>query len=105
ARLITLALSNVATTRRAVDACVRQRRSDEANRTNRVVVSGNGVVDEARIAAAVRDRDDWDAQLARLRYSNLLLRGVDDEQSGGHRAHPLHAADVLFEASALFLEL
>src|SRR5690606_19111585 len=68
-------------------------------------VSGNREVDEAGVAVAVRDGDDWNAQLARLRNGDLLLCRVDDEQSTGNGAHALDAADVLLEASALFLEL
>src|SRR5690606_24975560 len=39
---------------------------DELDRADGVVVAGDDVVDEVRIAVRVRDRDDRDAELLRL---------------------------------------
>src|SRR5262249_41338714 len=90
---------------RALDAGVRDAPRDELDRPDRVVVAGDHVVDQIRIAVGVRDGDDRDAQLARLADRDRLLVRIDHEHRVRHRPHALQAAEVLLQALALFFEL
>src|SRR4051794_23532696 len=54
----------VATLRSTEQAGVRQSARDQSDRTDGVVVTRDRVVDEARIAVRIGDRDQWHLQLA-----------------------------------------
>src|SRR6188768_1514070 len=108
ARIIALAATGrcrFTTSRSTQEACIRQRARDQANRTNGIIVAGDRVVDRARIAVRIGDRDQRHLELARLGDRDGLLRGVDDEDGLRQRAHALDAANVLLEPRALLLEL
>src|SRR2546428_132262 len=59
---------------RAVDDRVRDARGDELDRADGVVVAGDDVVDEIRIAVRVGDRDDRELELVRLLHGDRLHR-------------------------------
>ena len=56
----------------------------QADRADGVVVARDRVVDLVGVAVGVEDRDDRDAELARLVDRDVLLLGVDDPHRAGH---------------------
>src|SRR4029079_13829872 len=74
---------HVLSPRVAVQACVRDGARDETDRADRVVVAGDRVVDDVRIAVRVRDGHDGDADAA---------GGADGEESLRRQAAELRAS-------------
>ena len=68
---------------------------------DRVVVARDRVVDDVGVAVAVEDRDDRDAELARLVDGEVLLVGVDDPDRGRNAAHVADAAEGALELVVL----
>src|SRR5690606_33660640 len=73
----------------------------ELDRARRVVVGRDHEVDPVRVAVAVHDRDDRDAEALRFRHRDVLALHVDHEQ---RRGQPGHLAQAL-EALAVALHL
>ena len=62
---------------------------------DRVVVARDRVVDDVGVAVGVEDRDDGDAELARLVDGEVLLVRVDDPHGRGNLGHVTDAAERL----------
>ena len=71
---------------------------EQADRADRVVVARDLVVDLVGVAVGVEDRDDRDAQLARLADGDVLLLGVDDPHRARDAGHVADAAEGLARA-------
>ena len=67
------------------DDSVSHSAGDELYCSDSVVVAGDNVVDLVRIAVGVNDSNNRDTELLSLSYCDLLLAGVNDEQSAGAR--------------------
>src|SRR5688500_18370389 len=65
---------------RTDDRGVGDARREQLDRADRVVVTGDDVIDPIRIAVGIGDRDDRNLELARLVDGNVLLVRVDHEQ-------------------------
>src|SRR5829696_6726909 len=70
---------------------------EQRDRSDRVVVAGDLVVDLVRVAVGVEDRDHRDAQLVRLADGDVLLLGVDDPHRARDPGHVPDAAEGLRE--------
>src|SRR5215207_5026611 len=70
---------------------------EQRDRSDRVVVAGNLVVDLVRVAGGDEDGDHRDAQLVRLADGDVLLRGVDDPHRARDAGHVPDAAEGLRE--------
>ena len=76
-------------------------RVSSADRADRVVVARDLVVDLVGVAVRVEDRDDRDAELARLGDGDVLLLGVDDPHRARELRHVADAAERALELVAL----
>src|SRR5581483_3839978 len=85
----------------ALDDGLGDRRAEEADRADGIVVAGNLVVDQVGIAVRIDDRDDRDGELVRLLDRDLLLLRVDDEEGVGQLAEPLDPTERGEELLAL----
>ena len=65
--------------------------------TNRVVVAGDGVVDEVRIAVRVDHSNDRHTDFASLGDRDVLLLGVEDEDRLGQTLHVADSPEVALE--------
>ena len=83
---------------------IRDDAGQEGDRTDRVVVARDLVVDLVGVAVGVEDRDDRQPQLAGLVHREVLLLGVDDPHGRGDPAHGADAAQGALELVALALE-
>src|SRR4051812_12661635 len=77
---------------------------EDLDAADRVVVAGDLVVDDGGVAVGVEDRDDRDAELARLVDGEVLLVGVDDPDRAGGAGHVTDAAEGALELDALAAE-
>src|ERR1019366_4813706 len=80
-------------------------RGEQANRTECVVVAGDHIIYFRRIAVRIHHRNHWNSQLARFLHRNLLLVGVDNEESVGQTVQILDAGKVRLQVLALALQL
>src|SRR5262245_58096100 len=69
----------------------------EANRADRVIVTGDYVIDAFRVAIGVDDTDHRNAELVRFRYCDVLVLHIDDEQHVRQAAHLLDATKTALE--------
>src|ERR1051325_9270242 len=83
---------------------VRDRRGDQRDRPDRVVVAGNRHVDQVGIGVRVHDRDHRNPQLVRLGDGDPLLLRVHHEQRAGQAAHVLDAGEILLQLHPLPVE-
>src|SRR6185436_3970615 len=86
------------------DHRVRDAGGDEPDRPDRVVVAGNRIVDPARIAVRVDDRDDRDLELLSLGHRDPLLARIDDVHRRGQALHQLDPEEGLLELPALAVQ-
>ena len=89
----------------AFNAGVGNKRGDELDGADRVVVSRDRVSDVVRIAVRVQDRNHWNLQPLRFLHGQVFDAGVEDEDGSWHAAHVLDAAQILLELDDLFLHL
>ena len=59
---------------------------EQPNGAQRIVVAGDDVVDDVRIAVRVHDRDHRNAQPPRFGDGDLFVLGIDDENRIGQAA-------------------
>ena len=81
----------------ACSDAVGDRSHDQAARADRVVVARNDEVGLVRIAVRVDQRDDRDAEPARLADGELLLPEIDDEDGVGLPAQVGDATEIRLE--------
>ena len=74
------------------------REAKQPDRTKRVVVAGDDVIDSFGRAVRVDDRDDRDAEPIRFRDGDLFFADVDDKEHVRQTAHFLDAREVLHQA-------
>ena len=80
-------------------------RGDQLDRSDGIVVPGDGVIDAVWVAIGVHDRDDRDAQSVGLLNCNTLDAGVEHKDTSGKAIHVLDPAEILLELDPLFLHL
>src|SRR5205085_7399159 len=85
--------------------CVGDARGEEAHGTQRVVVSGDDVVNAFGRAVGVNDGDDGYAEAVGLLDGDVLLAHVYDEERVREARHVLDARQVLLKNLALAVEL
>src|SRR5438874_174186 len=90
--------------RLALDGGVRNLRAEEPDRADGVVVARDDEVDAFRIAIRVDEADDGNPETRRLVDCDVLLLGIDDEETAGKAGHLLDAAEVLLQLVHLVLE-
>src|SRR5690606_25751196 len=77
----------------ALGGGVRDHAREQRDRADGVVVARDLVVHDVGVAVGVEDRDDRDAELARLVDREVLLVRVDDPHGGGDLRHVADAAE------------
>lgn len=71
---------------------------DKANRADGVVVAGDGVLDQVRVAIGVHQGDDGNLEAAAFGDGVVLAFDVHDEESGGIAFHAADAVEVFEKA-------
>src|SRR5690625_5072739 len=87
--------------RAPLDAGVGDGGGDELDRADRVIVSGDHIIDEIGIAVGVGKSDDRDAELTALFDGDMLERRIDHEERLRTTRHILDAAEEFREALGL----
>lgn len=77
---------------------------DEPNRADGVIVAGDRVVDEVRVAVGVDDGDDGDVESAGFGDGVMFAFDIDDEHGLRMAVHGADAVQVLLQAGHLAAE-
>ena len=77
---------------------------DEADGLDGVVIAGNGVVHRIGIAIRIKQRNDGNAELLRLRDRNVLAHGIDHVERGRQAVHVPDPVEETLELCQAVLE-
>ncbi len=77
---------------------------EEFHGPNGVIVAGDGVIHDVRIAVGIHDGDDWDFQFAGLGHGVMFALEINNENGVRQAFHVADAAEVFKQSRLLAAE-